>query len=60
MSKEDYLAVIGDIADGGSKLQKPSMSGLVSERMVNVADLLFQEIGELADAAANTTPDNDE
>lgn len=60
MSKEDYLAVIGDIADGGAMLQKPARSGIVSERMVNVADLLFQEIGELADAAVRPKPDNDE
>ncbi|PPI86170.1 hypothetical protein KEHDKFFH_02295 [Marinobacter maroccanus] len=60
MSKEDYLAVIGDIADGGAMLQKPASSGIVSERMVNIADLLFQEIGELADAAVRPKPDNDE
>lgn len=60
MSKEDYLAIIGDLADGGAMLQKPARSGVVSERMINVNDLLFQEIGELADAAVHSKLDNDD
>lgn len=58
-SAEDYLVMIGDVAETGYRLQNPASSLLDTSHLPDAAAKLFKEIGRLADAAAIAISDND-